>query len=125
MEENIEQIQMNENYIKQPLSNGTTALVLGILSIVMACCCVGVTGIIIGIIGLVLGSNAVKTYHENMGIYTEASYKNANAGKICSIIGLILGVFYVVMILLQWSLYVAMFTAILNGTFDPNDFMNY
>ena len=84
----------------------------------------GAPGFILGIIGLVLGSNAVKTYRENMGIYTEASYKNANAGKICSIIGLILGVFYIVMIILQWSLYVAMFTAALNGTFDLNDFMN-
>ena len=125
MEENTEQIQMNENYIQQPVANGTAALVLGILSIVLSCCCLGIPGLILGIIGLVLGSNAVKTYRENMGLYTVGSYKNANAGRICSIIGLIVGAIFIVRIIMQWSLYVLLFNSILDGTFDPNDFLNF
>ena len=105
MEENTEQIQMNENYIKQPLSNGTTALVLGILSITLFCCCWGILSLILGIIGVVLGSKAVGIYHENVDMYSEASYKNANAGKICSIIGLVLASICFAFVILQWAFY--------------------
>ncbi len=37
-----------------------------------------------------MASSATKLYAENPAIYTESSYKNMNAGKICAIIGLIL-----------------------------------
>jgi len=105
MEENTEQIQMNEYYIKQPLPNGTTALVLGILSITLFCCCWGILSLILGIIGVVLGSKAVGIYHENVDMYSEASYKNANAGKICSIIGLVLASICFAFVILQWAFY--------------------
>ena len=125
MEENNEQTQMNGIYIQQPVPNGTASLVLGILSIVLSCCCLGLPGLIIGIIGLILGINAVNLYRENMNIYTIGSYKNANAGKVCSIIGLVFGAITVISIIARWAFYVAMFTAIMDGTFDPNDFLNY
>jgi hypothetical protein len=84
------------------LPNATTSLVLGIISIV-TCWCYGIIGLILGIIGLVLGNKAVTLYRQSPGMYSEASFKNANAGKICSIIGLILGGLYVFVIIAFWS----------------------
>ena len=66
-----------------PLPNATTVLVLGIMSIV-ACWCFGLVGLIMGIIALVMAS---KEYNDNPGQYSESSYKNMQAGKICAIIG--------------------------------------
>ena len=71
------------------LPNSTAALVLGIISIASLCCC-SIIGIILGIIGLVLSVNAMTLYKQSPGVYSEASKQNANAGKICSIIGLVL-----------------------------------
>ena len=73
------------------LPNSTAALVLGIVSIASLCCC-SIVGFVLGIIGLVLGVNAMALYQQSPGVYSEASFKNANAGKICSIIGLVLSV---------------------------------
>ena len=94
------------------LPNATASLVLGIISIVM-CWCYGILGLILGIIGLVLGSKAVTLYKQSPGIYSEASYKNASAGKICSIIGLILGGLYVFLIIAFWSTMAALIGGIL------------
>ena len=79
------------NAPKIELPNATVILVLGILSIV-TCCCYGVLGIILAIVALVLANPATKLYDSNPGKYTEGSYKNMNAGKICAWIGLILSV---------------------------------
>ena len=72
-----------------PVPNATMILVLGILSI--TCCCYSV-GIIPAIIAFVLASNAGKLYHAEPERYTQSSYSNMNAGKICAIIGLILSI---------------------------------
>ena len=82
------------------LPNATVVLVLGILSI-PGCCCYGV-GLIFGIIALVMASSSAKLYNFNPVAYTESSYKNMNAGKICAIIGVIFSgltiLMYIVMI---------------------------
>ncbi len=84
------------------LPNGTTSLVLGILSISM-CYCWFPTGLILAIIGLSMGNKAVSMYNANPGIYSDVSYKNANAGKICSIIGIILGALTLLSTIFTWS----------------------
>jgi len=100
----------------QQLPNSTAALVLGIISIAM-CWCYGIVGIVLGIIGLVMGNKAVSLYRQSPGVYAEASYKNANAGKICSIIGLVLGVLTIV--------FVIIYIVILGATFGSlNNFMD-
>ena len=107
-----------------PLPNSTASLVLGILSIVLFCCCFGIIGITLGIIGLVLGTKAVTLYKQSPGVYTEASYKNANAGRICSIVGLSLTVVYTLYVLYliffmgAWSTYMNMIQSILDGTYS-------
>ncbi len=89
------------NGMQQNLPNATIVLVLGILSI-LTCCCYGVIGLILGIIALVLSKKDRAAYATNFSVYTESSYKNLNAGRICAIIGLILNIltilFYIVII---------------------------
>lgn len=89
------------NGMQQTLPNATVVLVLGILSIV-TCCCYGVIGLILAIVALVLSKKDKVLYTLNMGAYTEGSFKNLNAGRICAIIGLILNIlmilFYIVII---------------------------
>ena len=87
------------NYgIQQSLPNATAVLILGILSIV-TCCCYGVIGLILGIVALVLSKKDRALYAANMSFYTESSFKNLNAGRVCAIIGLILNVVYVLVMI--------------------------
>ncbi len=84
-----------QNYLSsgnQPsnLPNATAALVLGIISIVGALC-YGIVGVICGIIGLVLANKDRKLYQATPELYAASSYSTLNAGRTCSIIGLILG----------------------------------
>lgn len=94
--------QLNNQMEQRALPNATTILVLGILSIVL-CLCYGIVGLILGIIALVLAKKDKKLYADSPGAYTEASFKNLNAGRICAIIGLSLSalylIFYVVLII--------------------------
>ncbi|MES2651857.1 MAG: CCC motif membrane protein [Bacteroidota bacterium] len=96
------------NYgIQQALPNATAVLVLGILSIV-TCCCYGVMGSILSIVALILSKKDRVLYAANMSQYTESSFKNLNAGRICAIVGLILSLlvvlFYIfIIIMFGWS----------------------
>ena len=69
---------MNSNAI--PLPNATATLVLGILSIVVCFIC--------GIVALAISNKDIAMYKANPELYTEASYSNIKTGRICSIIGL-------------------------------------
>ena len=104
----------DSNAPKSELPNSTAILVLGIVSIVGCCCTYGVVGIICGIIALVLGKTATDLYNSNPGKYTESSYKNMNAGKICAWIGLIPSVLYIIFAI--WMIA----TIGLTGLSDPN-----
>ena len=66
----------------QSNSNGTLILVLGILSIVFGC-----FGVILGPIAWVMGNNALKT-----GMVDPSQLGQINAGRICGIIGTVLGI---------------------------------
>lgn len=79
---------------QQSLPYATASLVLGILSIVF-CFTYGVLGLILGIIGLVLSAKDRNIYRLNPEAYSYDSYKNSNAGRTCSLIGVILsGLFF-------------------------------
>lgn len=66
------------------LPNATATLVLGILSIVVCFIC--------GIIALVISGKDLALYKANPGMYSQSSYNNIKAGRICAIIGLALQV---------------------------------
>ena len=120
MEENNQEVS-NQHYVQknQNIPNSIGVLVLGIASIV-TCCCYGVIGIICGIIALVLYKGAMDQYNQEPELYSVASLKNLKAGRICAIIGVVLGGIYFVLCLVS---------IILNGaaTFSqmPWDQMNY
>lgn len=90
------------NYNQQSnLSNATASLVLGIISIATSLCYVSaIIGVICGIIGLVLSNKDRALYQATPELYSRASYGQSNAGRTCSIIGLILGALW----LLFWLL---------------------
>jgi len=83
--------QKNE-LVPIPLPNASAILMLGIFSIVIACCCpiFSIVGLVLGIVALALSPNVIETYTANPGKYTESSYKNVSAGKICAIIGVVI-----------------------------------
>ncbi|MBC7887809.1 MAG: DUF4190 domain-containing protein [Ferruginibacter sp.] len=88
----------NQN-IQQNLPNATTALVLGIISIIGAFC-YGVVGIICGIIGLVLANKDRKLYQEAPELYSQSSFGTSSAGRTCSIIGIIISCLIIVFVII-------------------------
>ena len=95
----------NRDYLTNPhnsaaqLPNATATLVLGILSIVICFIC--------GIIALVISNKDVSMYRANPELYSEGSYNNIRAGRICSIIGICLQLvglfFYIILIVFAVS----------------------
>lgn len=73
---------------RKDLPNATAALVLGALSLVF-CWCYGIIGLVLGILAVVLASAPRKAYLENPERFTEVSYKNLNAGRICGTSGFV------------------------------------
>ncbi len=71
----------------QKLPNATPVLVLGILS-VLTCCCGWGIGVVCGIVALVLAKKDIKLFQETPDQFD--NYKTLNAGKILSIIGIVL-----------------------------------
>jgi len=95
----MENLDQNNKF---ELPGATSSLVLGVLSISM-CYCWGPVGLVLAIIGLSSGVKAINTYTANPGVYTEGSLKNANSGKVCSIVGLILSILSLLLTILTWS----------------------
>ena len=84
------------NGAKKDLPNATVVLVLGILSLIFCWC----YGFILGIIAVVLAGGQRKLYLQSPDEYTESSFKNVNAGRVCGIISIcIAGVVVVVLLL--------------------------
>lgn len=112
-QENINQ-QFNQQFGQssgqQQLPNSTAVLVLGIISIV-GCFCYGVVGVVLGIIAIVLAGKAKKLYDQNPTMYSEASFKNMKAGRICAIVGLCLSAAYLVFFIV----YIAIIGSVLSG----------
>jgi M penetrans paralogue family 26 len=80
--DSMNQQYKHSNLPQSPLPNATAVLVLGICSIVVCSLC--------GIIGLILANQDMRLYNQNPDLYTESSLSNIKAGRICSIIGVVL-----------------------------------
>lgn len=87
---------------KQNAPYAVATLVLGICSLVFGCIFVGLA---CGIVGVILAKKGLAEYNTNPNIY--GGYGMLNAGKICSIIGIVLGGLYV--------LYYVIFVAIIGS----------
>lgn len=98
--ENVTTQQQNvQPAVQLPLPNSTAVLVLGILSIAI-CWCYGLFGVTMGIIALVLSGKARALYNQNPELYTEGSFKNMKAGRICAIIGTVLSSVYIAFVII-------------------------
>ncbi len=86
---------------KQKLPSANSSLIMGILSIVTACCCYGLPGLIFGFIGLNMAKKAKATYEANPEQYNGMG--NVEAGRITSIIGLVLGALFTVYLVYMLS----------------------
>lgn len=85
--------------IKEKLPHSQSALILGISSIITACCCWGVIGIILGILGLVNANKAIRIHEQEPDAFD--GINNAQTGKTTSIIGIVIGV-----ISMLWYIYI-------------------
>lgn len=85
---------------RKDLPNATAALVLGALSLVF-CWCYGIIGLVLGILAVVLTSAPRKAYLEHPEEYTEASYKNLSAGRVCGIVGICVALAVVAFVILM------------------------
>ncbi len=74
---------------KQKLPHSQAALILGIISIVTACCCYGIPGLILGFLGMNEAKKAKAIYNENPDQYT--GLNNAETGRVTSMIGIVIG----------------------------------
>lgn len=75
------------NGAKKDLPDATVVLVLGILSLIFGWCYESF-GLILGIIAVVLAGGQRKLYLQSPDEYTESSFKNVNAGRVCGIISI-------------------------------------
>jgi hypothetical protein len=97
---------------KKTLPNSTATLILGICSLVFGCLFVG---FILGIIGLAISGKSKSLYAQNPNDYT--GHGALSAGRIMSIIGVILGAIGI----LYWLIVVVIIGA---GTLPWLDLMN-
>jgi len=74
---------------KQKLPHSQSALILGIVSIITACCCYGVPGFILGLIGINEAKKAKAIHDENPDTFV--GLNNAETGRVTSIIGIVIG----------------------------------
>ena len=91
-----------ESLQNQKLPNAMAVLVLGIMSII-TCCCYGVLSVILGGIGLYLAKKDTVAYAQNPTSYS--NYGNIKTGKILCIIGIVLGVLYLIMTLAFFAMF--------------------
>ena len=83
---------------QQNLPNATTALILGIISIVGSFC-YGIVGLVCGIVGLILANRDKKLYLETPELYSPASLSTSSSGRVCSIIGIVLSCVIIVIMI--------------------------
>lgn len=98
---------MNES-LKQSLPNSTAVLVLGICSIALFCCLYGIIGLALGIVAIVLAKKANTLHQNSPESFTESSFKNMRAGRVCAIIGLCLSSLMFLVLIIYILLYGAL-----------------
>jgi hypothetical protein len=89
----------------ETLPNASAVLTLGILSLILFCCCGGVVGMVLSIIALVLGNKSLQLYEINPYNYSMVSYNNVKNGKTCAIIGLIINGLMILFSIIRFIFY--------------------
>tara|TARA_R110002049_G_scaffold80907_4_gene205709 strand:- start:4970 stop:5284 length:315 start_codon:yes stop_codon:yes gene_type:complete len=94
---------------KEELPGASTALTMGIIALVTSFVCCGPFAAIFSFIGLSNAKKARLLYEQNPELYT--GYENAKTGKILSIIGLIVALFYLILFVIYFGVIIAAITA--------------
>ncbi|CAM3857861.1 hypothetical protein B0A58_03385 [Flavobacterium branchiophilum NBRC 15030 = ATCC 35035] len=85
---------------KKQLPNAMLVLVLGILSII-TCCCYGIISIILGSVALFMAHKDLALYQANPEAYS--NYEKLKLGRILAIIGIVLGVIYMIYLIVLFK----------------------
>lgn len=93
----------------ETLPNASAVLTLGILSLVLFCCCGGFIGLILSIIALVLANKSIQLYEANPHNYSLVSYNNIKNGRLCAIIGLVLNGLMIIFSIIRLIFYGSFF----------------
>ena len=101
---------------QQPLPGASTAMTMGIISIVGALICCGPFAAIFSLIGLSNAKKAERIYQENPGGYT--GFESVKTGRVLSYIGLALSLIMLVLVIIYFGVIIALLTSgELNGGF--------
>lgn len=100
---------------QQQLPGASTALTMGILSIVLTIFCCGPFGMIFSFIGLSNAKSAERIYMQNPGEFT--GYENAKTGRILSYIGLGIAIILFILSIIYFGLIIAFLSS---GNFDAD-----
>ncbi|MGJ8731790.1 MAG: CCC motif membrane protein [Cellulophaga sp.] len=95
--------------MKEELPGASSALTMGILSIVLTLFCCGPFGAIFSFIGFAKAKSAKKLFEENPDKYI--SVDSANTGRILSIVGLVLACVILLFTILYFGVIIAAITA--------------
>ncbi|MEM9142100.1 MAG: CCC motif membrane protein [Bacteroidota bacterium] len=90
---------------QNPLPGASTALTMGIISIVGAFICCGPFAIIFSIIALSNAKKAEGLFMANPDIYS--GYENAKTGRILAYIGLAISLIYLILIIVYFGAIIA------------------
>ena len=93
---------------QEPLPGASTAMTMGIISIVGALVCCGPFAAIFSIIGLSSAKKAENIYHENPERYS--GYENIRTSRTLSYIGLGLSLLMLVLVMLYFGVIIALVT---------------
>lgn len=99
----------DDGILKVDLPKADLTLILGIVSI-LTCFVLGFVGIVLGIIARNLSKESVELYELAPELYTEHSYKNIKAGRLCATIGIILSSVFLGFVLIYYALKGAILT---------------
>lgn len=94
---------------QEPLPGASTAMTMGILSIVGAVVCCGPFAAIFSIIGLSSAKKAEATYQQDPDRYS--GYENVRTSRVLSYIGLALSLIMLVVVILYFGVIIALVTS--------------
>ena len=94
---------------QEPLPGASTALTMGILSIVLTLTCCGPFGAIFSFIGLSNAKNAQRIFMQSSEQYS--GIENVKTGKILSYIGLALAAIYLIFAIIYFGVIAAVIIA--------------
>ncbi len=109
MSKNKKSTYEEDGILKVDLPRADLTLALGIISII-TCFILGVVGIAVGLLARKTSNESVELYELAPELYTNHSYKNLKAGRMCAKIGIILSSIFLGFVLIFYVIKGAILT---------------